>query len=155
LANNLQHCVKAFCLGLSDRWGLTELNMADMRMGGSNHAVGEALNFELRPFKPIFQQGCVMARLDALVAEATIPVPHHIKIDVDGLEPKVIAGAGNILKNPSLRSLLIETNTNVPEHQDMIHALVDLGFKCDPVQVHRAMRKDGRFKGVAEHVFRR
>ncbi|MBM3529420.1 MAG: FkbM family methyltransferase [Alphaproteobacteria bacterium] len=155
IANNLQGRTKAFCMGLSDRWGLTELNMIDMRVGGSNHAVGEALNFEMQPFKPTFQQGCIMARLDELVADGFVPVPNHIKIDVDGFEPKVIAGAGDILKNPGLRSLLIETNPNLPEHRAMVHVLTDLGFKYDPAQVHRAMRKDGPFKGVAEHVFRR
>ena len=95
-----------------------------------------------------------MARLDALITDGLIPVPHHIKIDVDGFEPKVIAGTGNVLKNQTLRSLLIEVNTNLSEHREMVHALTDFGFKYDPEQVNRAMRKD-RFKGVAEHVFRR
>jgi len=42
----------------------------------------------------------------------------------------------------------------------MVAALNDIGFKHDrfkhdPAQVERAMRKDGVFKGVTEHVFKR
>jgi hypothetical protein len=40
--NNLQERVKAFCLGLSDKAGLTELYMAQVIAGGSCHAMGAA-----------------------------------------------------------------------------------------------------------------
>jgi hypothetical protein len=129
--------------------------MADMRIGGSNHTVGEAVDFKLEPSKFAYRQGCIVNTLDALVQSQAIPLPTHIKIDVDGIEAKVVAGAKTILKNDGVRSLLIETNTNLAEHRGMVHALTDLGFKYDPVQVHRAMRNDGAFKGVAEHVFKR
>jgi hypothetical protein len=129
--------------------------MADLRVGGSNHAVGEALDYKNEPMQAAFRQGCVVGKLDSLVARGEIQAPTHIKIDVDGIEPKVVAGAAATLRNPAVRSLLIETNTNVPAHRDMIAALGALGFKTDAAQVDRAMRKDGPFKGVAEHVFRR
>lgn len=155
MANKVQDRVKAYCMGLSDRDGLTELHMADLRVGGSNHAVGEALDFKNEPMQAAFRQGCVVGKLDSLVARGDIPVPTHIKIDVDGIEPKVIAGAATILRDPAVRSLLIETNTNVSTHRDMVAAVAALGFKADAGQIDRAMRKDGPFKGVAEHVFRR
>ena len=155
LINGLQDRVRAFCMGLSDQPGLSSLYMTDMRVGGSNHTVGAALDFQLRPVAAAFQQGCVVSKLDELVATQAVPLPTHIKIDVDGIEAKVVAGAAETLKKPGVRSLLIETNTNLQEHRSMIHALTDRGFKYDPEQVHRAMRKDGPFKGVAEHVFKR
>ncbi len=155
LANKLQDCVKAYCLGLSDQQGLSTLYMQDMRVGGSNHTVGEALDFKHEPMPVTFKQGCVVARLDELVATQAVPLPTHIKIDVDGIEPRVVAGAADTLKNPAVRSLLIETNTNLADHRHMVHALTDLGFRYDGDQVHRAMRRDGPFKGVAEHVFKR
>jgi FkbM family methyltransferase len=155
IANGLQERVKAYCMGLSDQRGLTELFMTDMRVGGSNHSVGESVNFESAAMPAKFAQGCVATTLDELISKNEIPVPHHIKIDVDGIEPKIIAGAHNSLSNPNVRSLLIETNTNLPAHREMINHLTDHGFKYNPEQVFRAMRKDGPFKGVAEHVFRR
>lgn len=153
--NGLQDRVKAYCLGLSDRAGLFDLHMADMRIGGSCHSVGEALDFEHKPLKALFAQGCVAATIDELVASGAIPVPNHIKIDVDGFEPRVTAGARRTLANPAVRSVLIETNQNLEDHMTMVRELNDMGLKHDSAQVQRAERKSGTFKGVAEHVFRR
>ncbi len=153
--NRLQGLVKAYCMGLSDKSGLFDLHMADMRVGGSCHAVDEALDFELKPLKSLFVQGCIAKTLDELVGDGAVPVPTHIKIDVDGFEHRVIAGARRTLVNPAVRSLLIETNQNLADHMAMVRELNALGFMHDAAQVRRAERKEGTFKGVAEHVFRR
>jgi FkbM family methyltransferase len=153
--NGLQDLVKAYCMGLSDETGLFDLHMADMRVGGSCHSVGEALDFEHKPLKALFVQGCIAYRLDDLVASGAVPVPQHIKIDVDGFEPKVTTGARKTLANPAVRSVLIETNQNLDDHMEMVRELNDMGLRHDPAQVQRAERKAGAFKGVAEHVFRR
>jgi hypothetical protein len=55
--------------------------------------VGEATDFKHEPLPVSFVQGCIAFRLDDLVAGGLIPVPTHIKVDVDGIEPKVVAGA--------------------------------------------------------------
>lgn len=153
--NGLQDRVKAYCMGLSDKAGLFDLHMADMRIGGSCHAVGEALDFEHKPLKTLFVQGCVAATIDDLVASGAMPVPNHIKIDVDGFEPRVTAGARKTLANPAVRSVLIETNQNLDDHMAMVRELNELGLMHDREQVARAERRSGTFKGVAEHVFRR
>jgi FkbM family methyltransferase len=153
--NGLSERVVAYCMGLSDAAGLTTLYLGDNRLGGSNHAVGEALNFELQPMQTLARQGCISAKLDDLVAAGAVPVPNHIKIDVDGFEPRVIAGAMKTLANPAVKSLLIETNQNVALHLAMIRNLNTLGFQHDVAQVNRAERKDGVFEGVAEIIFRR
>jgi FkbM family methyltransferase len=155
LLNDLSERVTAYCMGLSDTSGLSQLHMADLRAGGSCHSVGEALDFKLEPLATVFTQGCVAARLDDLVRDKALPVPNHIKIDVDGFEPKVIAGARNTLADPLVKSLLIETNQNLDEHMDMVHELNAMGFRHDARQVARASRKEGTFEGVAEYVFRR
>jgi FkbM family methyltransferase len=155
LFNGLQSTVKVYCMGLSDTDGPTDLNMATVSAGDSCHAVGEALDFKNEPLQVVFKQGCIAFRLDDLVLKGLIPAPNHIKIDVDGIEPKVVAGMRETLKDPAVRSLLIEVNLNLADHRAMVAALNDLGFRHDPAQVDRTMRKDGLFKGVAEHVFKR
>lgn len=155
LFNNLTSNVKAYCMGLSNKSGLFDLHMSDMRIGGSCHAVGEALDAHLTPTSPIFRQGCIAYTLDELVTKDLIPLPNHIKIDVDGFEHRVIEGARNTLKNPKVKSVLIETNQNLEEHRTMVQFLNSIGLQHDLSQVKRAERKDGFFKGVAEYVFRR
>ena len=59
-------------------------------------------------------------------------MPNHIKIDVDGIEPKVIAGAKETLQSQELRSLMIEINDDLPDDLEMIFYLESLGFKATP-----------------------
>ena len=155
LLNGLDGLVQAFCLGLSDQSGLSRLFMADLRAGGSCHSLGEALNYEHKPLAAAFTQGSVAATIDELVGTGAMPVPHHIKIDVDGFEPKVIAGGRKTLRDAAVRTLLIETNPNLEDHVAMIRELQSFGFDYDRAQVERAQRKEGAFKGVAEYVFKR
>jgi FkbM family methyltransferase len=155
LQNDLDKLVQAFSIGLSNVNEFCMLNMQDLRTGGSNHAAGEALNFNLKPMSTKFQQGCVVFKLDDLIEKNFIPVPSRIKIDVDGFEHKVISGANKTLQNSKVKSLLIETNTNLDEHKKMVQDLEILGFKFSSEQVARAIRKSGDFEGLAEYVFRR
>ena len=153
--NQLQDSVRAYCVALSDRPGFSELHLSEFRAGGSCHSLGERVDFQHQPAQPAFSQGCVAARLDDLVRDGVVPPPHHVKIDVDGFEPKVIAGAAEVLRNSATRSLLIEVNQNLADHLQMVTDLNRLGFVHDPAQVARAERKDGPFKGCAEYVFQR
>jgi FkbM family methyltransferase len=153
--NGIASSVTAYCMGLADKSGLSVLHMADMRVGGSCHSLGDAQDFAHRPLQAQFVQGSIAATLDELVAAGALPVPNHIKIDVDGFEPRVIAGARATLANPGVRSLLIETNRNLDDHRAMVGELEGAGFRYDPAQVARAERKEGPFEGVAEYVFKR
>ena len=155
LLNHLKDRVKAYCVGLFDKPGLTDLYMTGMMGGGSSHSVGDALDYQHEPMTVGFQQGCVAFRVDDLVSNGWLPVPNHIKIDVDGIEPKIIAGASQTLKEAGVKSLLIEVNPGLADHREMVRTLNEMGFRHDPAQVERAARKEGPFKGVAEHIFRR
>jgi FkbM family methyltransferase len=155
MLNKLGGQVRAYCLALSDAPGFSQLHLASLDAGSSCHQLGEEVDFNHRPAKLMFAQGCVAARLDDLVRDGVVPPPQHIKIDVDGFEPRVIAGAAQVLSAPQTRSLLIEVNQNLADHMQMVKELNALGFRHDPAQVARAERKDGVFKGCAEYVFRR
>jgi hypothetical protein len=97
----------------------------------------------------------VAATLDALVAGGALPQPTHLKIDVDGLEHRVVAGAGAVLRDPRLRLVQVEINQNLAEHRAIVAALAAGGWRYDPAQVAAAERRQGDFKGLAEYVFRR
>jgi FkbM family methyltransferase len=153
--NNLTRSAAAWPIALSDVLRFDKLHLSDFGAGGSCHSFGESLNFKLEPQNFPLTQGCVAGTIDDLVAGGALRMPNHIKIDVDGIEHKVIGGALRTLENPELRSLIIETNPALAEHRQMIALLKQFGFALDPHQIARATRADGPFKGVAEHVFRR
>lgn len=152
LLNALTENIDLWAVGLGDRNGIQPLYVNDLRLAGSCHSLGEELDFNLvsKKFKTV--QYVYGTTIDAIVNQKN-KTPTHIKIDVDGLEHKVINGALNTLRNPQLISLCVELNLNLEEHREIITLLGSYDFHYDVDQVKRALRSDGPFKGVGEHIF--
>jgi len=155
MLNRLGGQVTAFCLALSDRSDYSLLHLSQFGVGGSGHTYGADLDHHLQPRASHYLQGCVSASLDHLVAQGAIAAPTHIKIDVDGLEHKVLAGCSATLRDPQLKSVLIEINSNLDEHRRLVGELTALGFSYSDEQVMAARRTEGASTGVGNYVFRR
>jgi len=153
--NNLSRQVTGYCAALADETGFSPLYLSEFVAGSSVHTYGAELDFKLEPRPSNIIQGCFATTLDQLVATGVVPVPHHIKIDVDGLEHKVLAGCRNVLAEPAVKSVLVELNTHLAEHRALIALLEKAGFAYSPAEVQRYLRKEGSFQGVGNHVFRR
>jgi FkbM family methyltransferase len=153
--NQLAGKVVAYPLAASDRSGPATLHLSEFNAGSSCHSAGEPVGFDLKPRTTPFTQGCFCVTLDELISSGTIPVPDYLKVDVDGFEHKVLAGGMTLLANMKLRSILIELNTHLEEHREVIKLLGTLGFSFDPAQVQAALRISGAFEGVGEFVFSR
>jgi len=70
-----------------------------------------------------------------------------LKIDVDGLEPKIVEGLGDFRDSPGLRSVNIKLNRAFSTHRGTLRLLLKSGFRIDEQLgfVHR--------DGVTEQVF--
>ena len=84
-----------------------------------------------------------------------LPLPDYLKIDVDGIEHKIIEGCNKILKNKKLLSILIEINENREEDKSIINKLKKFNFNYDKKQVDKSKRKDGPHTDYAEYLFYR
>jgi FkbM family methyltransferase len=155
--NGLQDRITAYPICLSDTLKIDRLYLSDFTAGGSCHSFGAEVGFDLKPRKSAFPQGSISVSIDQLVSQMGLPSPHYVKIDVDGFEHKVIAGASQTLGGgkSSVRSVLVELNTHLSEHQQVISRLEALGLTHDPQQASRALRKAGPFQGVGEFIFTR
>ncbi len=154
-ANGLGERITAYPCALVDRVGLDRLFLSEFATGASCHSQGEEVDFNLRPRPAAFAQGSVSWTLDAAVADGALPVPRYVKIDVDGFEHKVIAGARATLATGGVAELLIEVNPHLAEHRAMVEELATLGYRHDPDQARAASRPDGPFAGVGEWLFSR
>lgn len=151
--NNLENKITAYPLGLSNKTELTTLYMNSFRKGGSHHTVGESIDANLKPKKTNYEQGIFSTSLNDLINKWKLPVPNYLKIDVDGIEHKIIAESLSILNDNNLESVLIEINPNRKEDKTIIHTLKTCGFSYDKKQVEKATRRNGPFKGYAEYLF--
>lgn len=145
--------IKAYCCAISDSFSIADLNITEFTPGSSCHQYNSTNNHNGQKGVFEYSQGSIAISLDTLIGMQMIPQPDHIKIDVDGFEHLVIKGAKNTIKN--VKSILVEVNTNLHLHKEMINSLLSLGFKYDHHQVSQSIRKDGPFKGVGEYVFYR
>ena len=147
--------VTAYCLALSDSASYSLLHLSQFQIGGSCHSFGEKVDHRLEHRDTLLSQGCVSTTLDLLVDQGVVPAPNHIKIDVDGLEHKVLDGCRGVLADPRLKSVLVEINTNLEQHRKIIADMKSLGFGYSEQQVAQAQRTEGAFKGVGNYVFLR
>jgi len=151
--NNLGGRVTAYCMAISDECNYSLLYMNEFQAGGATHNFGEDADFDLTPRQSRFSQGSFSDTLDGLLDKGVIPAPDHIKIDVDGIEHKVIHGASKLLGKRIPQSVLIEINTNIPEHMDLVSEMRRYNYSFSEEQVDGSMRKEGQFKGLAEFLF--
>ncbi len=106
--NELGDRITAYCLAIASRTALETLYVQRFISGASLHAWGTAQTQGERDFEPQHRQGSMGVTLDDLTGTFGLRVPDLIKIDVDGIEEQIVAGAPRTLANPRLRSVIIE-----------------------------------------------
>ena len=86
----------------------------------------DATDVERADHQVVIRAGAGLTTLDDLAMVAG--TPSLIKIDVDGGEDNVLAGAAAVLRNPSLRSVLIEFNWSSAQQRRRDAPLLQAGF---------------------------
>jgi len=152
--NQIDRKIKSYCLALSDEVAMNAIHLSMFDEGAASHNFKEKINFKHEPLQPEFSQGCFSVSLDSLIAQALIPVPQHIKIDVDGMEHKILEGAKYTLERPELLSVLVELNTNLSSHRQVVDLMSQNGFIYSERQVKDELsRSDGPFQGIGNFIF--
>lgn len=109
--------------------GRTRLFIRDLRMGGAGHQVGwPPLTGTGVQFYPVGYSWVVATSLDSLVYTLGCACPNHIKIDVDGTEYRIVAGMARVLRDPQLRSLVVERNSTRPGNEHTLETIEAYGF---------------------------
>jgi len=152
--NGLTGRCRAFCAGVSDRTGFDALRIARSGVGASGHQVDSTVGPTFA-MDEVATQGIVTTTLDHLVYEAGLPCPSHLKIDVDGIEPAIIAGGTRLLADSRLRSVLIELAVWHADHRAVIDRLVAAGFDKDVALEKAVYAKDSGVKYTGNIIFTR
>ena len=92
----------------------------------SDTAAGAALHTLDGNARGEYRQPVLAYTLDEVIEAFALPAPTIVKIDVDGAEAAVLAGAGATLARPELRSLLIEID--VAQTDDVRRLLEEAGL---------------------------
>ncbi len=138
LLNDLARVITPIHVALFDETGIRPLHRSRLGAGSALHAVGEALDYARRPFTPAAVEHVLAFRLDDLVRSFGLPMPTRIKLDVDGVEDKVLAGAVDVLASTrcDVCTELVETGPDDPHVRDVIGFLRGRGYELTEVVEH-------------------
>ena len=107
-ANDLDARVRAYCVALSDRTQLGSLNLSGTNAGSVFNAFASTEDCFGNEIEVVSRQGMVGFSVDDFRRLFSLPAPNYLKIDVDSTEEQILAGASETLRDPDLRSVLIE-----------------------------------------------
>ncbi len=89
--NGLGERVTPLCLALSDKTGPTAIHLHGLDPGGALNTLQGSVN-QFGETPSAFLQPVFAARMDDAVSLYALPPPDHVKLDVDGIEPWIVAG---------------------------------------------------------------
>ncbi len=117
VANRLTENVNVFSVGISDFVGISQLHLQDLEEGAAAHTESKK-NIEQTDegYRVVWSEGIATVTIDYMCEQLGI-IPNGIKIDTDGNELKILTGAKETLKNPMLRSIVLE----IPEQEEKRH----------------------------------
>jgi FkbM family methyltransferase len=127
--NHLSDKITALNIGFNDVSGLNHLFIPNFLPGAALNNLGESTNWKKEAFNADFRQSVMAYSVDDFLLANSSLFPTHIKIDVDGIERRIIEGASKTLKDDRVRQVIIELNTSLPEDMEIIDILKGHGFK--------------------------
>ena len=134
-------------IALTDHSRIDILHMSETRVGAAQH------NFAVADETPQagqrgFKQPCIGYSVDDFVRTFDVPFPNHIKIDVDGIEGRIIAGAKVTLRDPRLKSILVEINSD-EAHASIQQEMAEAGLILVPPKSGDGRRGNQVFRRAA------
>lgn len=139
-AKNGFSCITAFNMCLSNERAICNIEL-NFDEPGTTTAMVDSRSSTM-------SQGVLADRLDDFIATYGLTPPNHIKIDVDGAEMLVIGGMPETLKNPNLKTILIELDQEREDAAKILEIIQNAGFEVES--------KHGRVvKTCANYILRR
>ncbi len=150
--NGFDDRISSYCIAFNDDTRLDSFFMANTELGGALNSFGEAKDWKGEAYTPKFKQSMLGFTIDDFIRQFNPPFPTHLKIDVDGIEKKIVDGASATLADKRLKSVLIELNINLDECAE-INAIMD----THGLVLHKREHADefyvGEMNCIYNHIF--
>lgn len=151
--NNLQDTVDCFNIALSAKNTVDYLYIPEFGTGTALNNFGAARDWQDNDFTPQFKQRIVSYTVDSFIDTFKVDFPTHIKIDVDGIESQIIAGATKTLQDERVQSLLIEINETSKGDRSLVRKIQGLGFTLAKKAQSDIIKADPKFGKVYNYIF--
>ena len=151
--NRLGESLSAYCLAFNDATVLDYFNMSTVEIGGALSSFGETTDYWGKQFKPQFRQAMIGFSMDDFIARFNPPFPTHLKIDVDGIEAKIVEGGLETLADHRLKSVSIELDIKRANEEARVTQLLS---ECGLVlrqRKHSDLIADSEFASSYNYLF--
>jgi FkbM family methyltransferase len=151
--NALGDRITCYCVAFAGNTELGLLNLASRDMGAALHQFGrpgETSRYWISA--STFAQGILGYTIDDFIRQFQAPFPTRLKLDVDGLELQILQGSRQTLRDPRLRSIMVELSlSDQAERDHAIAWLSDAGFEL----VGQGETQEAGDQSAANHFFAR
>jgi len=153
--NKMDNRISALCIAFNDTTRLDSLYMANTELGGALSSFAEAIDWKGKPFTASFRQAMIGFSIDDFVRQFNPLFPNHIKIDVDGIENKIIKGAKHTLLDRRVKSILVELDSGRENYcKEVMEAIEKAGMKFI-TKKHAPMFDNGQYSNGYNYIFMR
>jgi FkbM family methyltransferase len=127
--NSLDQAIASLNIALSNRVGLDYLYVPVFSSGISFNQLGFSPQPASEQLRSGFKQAVFSYTLDRFIEAFPDFFPNHLKIDVDGIEGKIISCASRTMAHRNVKSMLVEMDLNLKENEEAIQLILSNGFK--------------------------
>lgn len=106
--NNLVDNLTIIPIALNDKIKVSNLKLSNTEVGGAHSTFDKDFDGDGKKMSIKFEYNTIGFDLNSFVDKSKLPLPDHIKIDVDGLEHFILKGGNEVIKNA--KSILVEIN---------------------------------------------
>ncbi len=151
--NKMNDRISAICIAFTDTNKLDSFYMQTTQLGSALNSFGETIDWQGNQLDSLIKQATIGFNIDDFIDKYNPPFPNHIKIDVDGIENKIIEGAKTTLKDKRLKSMLVELDTGRKEYCSNAIKLIESAGLVFYKKEHAPEFDNTEFNNIYNHIF--
>lgn len=155
--NNLESRININQFALSDKQNIYQtMHETHFIEGHSMSTFSYNTDFEGKNLIPEQKYNIYGTTIDYLIEAKILKCPNYIKLDVDGIEHKILNGAKKTLMNKDLRSILVEVNENFyDQHETIVEIMKDNNFTLASRNQNISDVQNTKFSKTYNYIYNR
>lgn len=155
--NNLQNRININQFALSDKKNIYQtMHETHFIEGHSMSTFSYNIDFEGKNLVPEQKYNIYGTSIDNLIEAKILKCPNYIKLDVDGIEHKILDGAKKTLMNNDLKSILVEVNENFQDqHKNIVKIMNENNFKLVSKNQNISDVQNTKFSKTFNYIYNR
>jgi|APSaa5957512576_1039674.scaffolds.fasta_scaffold28984_1 FkbM family methyltransferase len=142
--NELTDRIMPISMAVSNNNSLDYFNYVTNEAGCASNSFGESIDYLGNQFVPHYKQMISSMTLDSVID--FIEPPTMIKIDVDGIEDKIIEGARKTLTEGNVETVLVELVDGDDDRAKSVLSNMELyGYKIDSVHPYKGVSSTSNY----------